>query len=79
MVAVNIQPSYSLEEWKGFWKSIGAGDVLWAQDSASSTIAKYELVALGTEVLVDRQGLVTFRSDGPARYGKLRSEIEKVL
>ena len=79
MVAVNIQPSYSLEEWKGFWESTGAEDVLWAQDLASSTVAKYQLIALGTEVLVDRQGLVAFRRNGPAGYGKLQSEIEKVL
>ena len=79
MVAVNIEPAYSLEEWEGFWKSTGAGDVLWAQDSASITIAKYRLVALGTEVLVDRQGLVAFRSHGPAGYGRLQAEIEKVL
>lgn len=79
MVAVNIQPSYSLEEWEGFWKRTGAGDVLWAQDTFSSAIKKYELVALGTEVLVDRQGQVAFRRSGPAGYRKLQSEIEKVL
>ena len=79
MVAVNIQPSYSLEEWESFWKGTGAGDVLWAQDTLSSTIKKYELVALGTEILVDRQGQVAFRRDGPAGYRKLQSEVEKVL
>ena len=79
MVAINIQPSYSLEDWEGFWKGTGAGDVLWAQDTFSGTIKKYELVALGTEILVDRQGLVAFRRDGPAGYRKLQSEIEKVL
>ncbi len=79
VVAVNIEPVYSLEQWESFWKGTGAGDVLWAQVIDFSTIEKYRLVALGTEVLVDRQGLIAFRRDGPAGYGKLKSEIEKVL
>ncbi len=70
---------YPLEEWVEFWKGTGAGDVLWAQDVNDTTARDYQLVALGTEVLVDRQGLVAFRSDGAAGYKKLRSEIEKVL
>lgn len=79
MVAVNIEPSYPLLEWEFFWKGTGAGDVLWAQDTGPSAPEKYRLVALGTEVLVDRQGLVAFRRDGPAGYGRLKSEIEKVI
>ena len=70
---------YSLEEWVGFWKGTGAGDVLWGQDVNDTSVRDYQLVALGTEVLVDRQGRVAFRSDGAAGYKKLRSEIEKVL
>lgn len=80
VVAINIWASnYSLGEWKRFWKGTGAADVLWAQDINSSTIKDYRLVALGTEVIVDRQGSVTFRSDGASGYNRLRSEIEKVL
>ena len=53
--------------------------MLWAQDTGPITPEKYQLVALGTEVLVDRQGLVAFRRDGAAGYEKIKSEIEKVL
>ncbi len=63
----------------GFWKSIGAGDVVWAQDSQRVTAREYELQALGTEVIVDRKGRITFRSDGPAGFKRLEAEIEKVL
>ncbi len=79
MVAINIEPFYSLAEWRRFWKSTGAGDVLLAQDTDSSTREKYRLVALGTEIIINRQGQVTFRRDGPAGYKKLRSEIEEAL
>jgi hypothetical protein len=79
VVAINFDPNYSLEEWTRFWQGIGAGDVLWAQDTTGSAIRAYELVALGTEVIVDRNGDVAFRSDGPAGLNRLRSEIEMLL
>ncbi len=80
MVAVNIWASqYALGEWISFWRGTGAGDVLLAQDANETAVSNYQLMALGTEVIVDRQGLVVFRSEGAAGYEKLRSEIERVL
>ena len=79
MVAINIQPLYSLAEWRSFWKSTGAGDVVWAQDINGTAIRNYRLLALGTEVIVDREGGVAFRSNGPADQERLRAEIEKLL
>ncbi len=79
VVAVNIDPRYPLEQWTDFWKSTGAGDVLWAQDTNSTTVTDYRLVTLGTEVIVDGDGLVVFRSDGPSGYERLRSAVEQAL
>ena len=80
VVAVNILPaSFSLDEWIGFWKSRGAGDVVWGQDRESSAVRKFLLLALGTEIIVDREGGVAFRSDGPADHQRLRAEIDKLL
>ena len=62
-----------------FWQRTGAGDLLLAQDAKNSTVRDYRLVALGTEVLIDRQGAAAFRSNGPSGYDKIKSEIEKVL
>ncbi len=39
----------------------------------------YDIVALGTEIVVDREGMVTFRSDGPSGYDQLRSAVEQAL
>lgn len=54
-------------------------DVLWAQDKNGATVKDCQLLSLGTEVIIDRQGSVSFRRDGPAGYDKLKSEIEKLL
>ena len=53
--------------------------MLWAKDKNDTTVKDYKLLALGTKLIVDRHGSVTFRRDGPAGYDKLKSEIEKVL
>ena len=79
MVAINFDPRYSLDSWELFWKTTGAGDVILAQDTDGSTAQDYQLVALGTEVIVDRDGLVAFRSDGPAGYERLRSAVDQAL
>lgn len=79
MVAVNIEPRSPLASWVSFWKSTGAGDVLWGHDTKGTTSRDYRLLTLGTEIIVDRQGMVVFRSDGAAGYKKLQAEIEKAL
>ena len=79
VVAINFDPRYSLDAWQRFWKTTGAGDVILAQDTDGTTAQDYRLVALGTEVIVDRDGLVAFRSDGPAGYQRLRSAVEQAL
>ena len=79
VVAVNIDPRYPLEQWTAFWKSTGAQGVLLAQDTNGTTVQDYQLVALGTEVVVDRDGLMAFRSDGPAGYQRLRAAVEQAL
>lgn len=82
-MAINVASDfYSLEEWGSFWEYLfddGAGELLLAQDINNSVKEEFQLFALGTEILIDRQGRVAFRSDGPAGYDELRSEIEKVL
>ena len=79
VVAINFDPRYSLDTWQRFWKTTGAGDVILAQDTSSTTVTDYRLVVLGTEVVVDRDGLVAFRSDGPAGYERLRSAVDQAL
>ena len=46
-----------------FWEGTGAGDVLWAQDANETAIRAYQLRTLGTEVIVDREGAIAFRSE----------------
>jgi len=79
VVAINTQPFYNLQYWKTFWRSLGAGDVLWAQDSDYSAIAAYNVLNLGTTIIINRQGRIIYRDGGVTSYNKLRAEVEKAL
>ena len=86
VLAVNIDSgNYSLKEWSQFvnryvpeelFDSAGS---LAVQDIEYRSVRQYEITTLGTQVLVDRQGRVALRSEGPMSYGKLSSEIERLL
>ena len=86
VVAVNIvSNNYSLADWTTFLNQFEPKDQsdfaerAAVQDVKGQAIRQYELTTLGTEMIVDRQGRITFRSDGSTGTKKLRAEIEKVL
>ena len=81
MVAVNILAHrYMLDEWKGFWRSVGGGeDVLVAEDMDKRAAAALNVRELGTTIIVDREGNVAYRDWGPTAYDTLRSEVQKAL
>lgn len=79
MVAVNTIPWGSVDVWKDFWKSQGASDVIWATDTEQDVVRLFNVVSLGTTVIVDRQGRISYRDDGATPYNTLRAEVERVL
>ena len=79
-VAINISPQYySLDQWQSYWRDIPAGDVLWAQDNGGAATSAYQLTALGTTVIIDREGKVRYRDEGVTSYEKYKEELAKVL
>ena len=81
MISINIFPEFSLPQWAKFWKGKGGStDVVLAQDvnDARAPSLLYKQRALGTEVLVDRQGLVAFRAHIPGKEKDLRAEVDKL-
>ncbi len=86
VLAVNIDSGgYSLREWAQFVNRYvpeeftGSAGGLAVQDLEYRSVRQYKITTLGTQVLVDRQVRVALRSEGPMSYGKLSSEVEKLL
>ncbi len=79
MVAINIVPSASLGDWKQFWKSNNAADVIWATDTEQQLVRLFKVYSLGTTIIINRQGHITYRDGGATSYDILRAEVEKIL
>lgn len=85
MLAINVaSTSYSLDDWAAFltdFAPAGLGATVGAmaiQDVRDQAASLYRLTALGTEVILDRQGRIAFRHDAPAGEARLRTEIDSV-
>lgn len=80
MVAINILPQAGdLREWERYWRSLGGGDVLFAEDASREATAAFNIRAAGTKVIVDRKGRIVFRDVGITPYEQLQSIIERAL
>jgi hypothetical protein len=79
VVAINTAPFTSLEDWKQFWKSKDAADVIWAADADQQLLRLFRVYSLGTTISIDRQGHVSYRDGGATPYDILRAEVKKIL
>ena len=78
VVAVNTAPWSSLDDWRDFWKSKGAGDVIWATDSDQQVARLLRVTSLGTTIVIDRR-YISYRDGGATHYDILLAQVENVL
>ena len=79
VLAINTAPWSTLEEWQDFWKSKGAGDVIWATDSDQQVARLLRVTSLGTTIVIDRRGHVSYRDGGATPCDILLAQVEHVL
>ena len=79
VLAINTAPWIPVEEWRDYWRSKGAQDVSWANDVGNQMLKKFDVTSLGTTIIIDGQGRISYRDAGPTSYEVLRTEIEKTL
>ena len=79
MLAINTAPWIPVEEWRDYWRSKDAKDVSWANDRDQQMLKRFEVTSLGTTIIIDPQGRISYRDAGPTPYEILRTEIEKTL
>lgn len=65
-----------LEYYQGY---LAGGDHLYAEDVDFVVAQRYEVISLGTTVLVDRQGRVAFRDEGLTPASDLLAVVEEAL
>jgi len=79
-VAINILPGrFTLGEWRAFWQYLGGGEVLFAEDARQQAVPAFNVRALGTTIIINREGRVLYRDSGATTYEKLRVEVGRAL
>ena len=68
-----------MEEWIEYWRSKGANDVTWATAGDGAVVRQFRVTYLGTTIIIDREGRISYRDAGPTPYETLREELERVL
>ncbi len=79
MLAINTAPFSSLKDWKEFWKSKDAADVTWATDPDGRLVQLFRVYSLGTTIIIDRQGRISYRDGGATPYSTLESQVKPLL
>lgn len=63
-----------------YYRSVGAGaSFLYAADEGFRVARQYEVLSLGTTIVIDPRGIVTFRDSGPSAADVLTREIGRAL
>ena len=79
VVAINVFPRYSLRQWEAYWRSVGGGDALFAEDTNQRTVVAFKIRAAGRKIIINRERQIVYRKVGVTSYEKLRSEVDKAL
>ena len=79
MLAINTAPWIPVEDWRDYWRSKDAEDVAWANDEGQEMFKSFAVTSLGTTIIIDRKGRISYRDAGATPYDVLRAEIEKTL
>ena len=67
------------ERWRKFWKSTGAGDVVWAMDDGQRVGRLMKVTSAGTTIIIDRGRQISYRDSGATSYETLRAAIARLL
>ncbi len=69
----------SLDNWKEYWKSKDADDVTWAQvDAEGELLRQFRVLSLGTTIIIDREGKISYRDEGATPYDVLRAKVKQI-
>jgi hypothetical protein len=78
-VAVNIYPAAGLDYWTQYWRSVGGGDVVYAQDTHREAIRALQVRFAGATVVLDGAGREVWRDNSATDYDTLKTAVERAL
>jgi peroxiredoxin len=79
IVAINIDPSATWDTINQFKQAAGSGALAWAWDTDQKVTTAYQVTALDTTLILDREGRVVYRDEIPTQYETLKAELGKLI
>jgi peroxiredoxin len=79
IIALDIDPTSTLELLGQFKQAAGNGPFVWAFDSDSKVATAYQVTSTGTTIIIDREGRIVYRGGFPTSYDVLKGELEKLI
>lgn len=78
IVALDVDPSSTPEALTRFKEMADNGPFTWAFDAGQKVTAAYEVAALDTTLILDREGHVIYKDQWPSPYQTLKDELLKL-
>lgn len=79
VLAIDADPSDSLEQLQQFIAAAGDPPIPFAWDRTSEVTLAYKVRALDTTVIIDRQGRIVYRDEWPTDYDTLASVLKQIV
>ncbi len=79
MIAENIFAGAGLAYWEEYWRGVGGGDVIYAQDTRHQLIRALGVRTAGSTIVIDRNGREVYRDFSATDYETLKTAVEGAL
>lgn len=74
-LVLSVDPGDTESDFDGLRRRTAGGNLVWGLDQGQRALRAYQIRAVDTKVLVDREGRIVFSSIGPTAYGTLQQAV----
>lgn len=78
-LVLSVDPGDTEEDFDGLRRRTRGSSLIWGLDQGQRALRAYQIRAVDTKVVVDREGRIVFTSIGPTAYETLQQAVVKTL
>lgn len=78
IIALDVDPTSSPKALEQYKANAGNPDYIWAIDVSQEVVRTYQISSLGTTLILDANGVVTYRDASPTPYETLKEALTEV-
>jgi thiol-disulfide isomerase/thioredoxin len=78
IIALDIDPSSTAENLEQFKQAADNGMYVWAFDRDLQVLSAYQVRALDTTLILDKNGIIVYRDEAPTSYDTLKSALMEI-